>query len=78
MTGFLSSRSLTSASAFAEHLSSLDREQPGRELELVLPNYADHGDLPLQELPHEFVEGEVFVARDVVTVQSLRYIEHYP
>ena len=37
-----------------------------------------NGDLPLQELPREFVRGEVIVARDVTTVQSLRYIEHYP
>ena len=61
-----------------EHLSSLDHEQPGRELGLVFLNCADHGDLPLQELPREFVGGEVIVARDVTTVQSLRYIQHYP
>ena len=50
-----------------EHLSSLDREQPGRELWLVLPNRAYHGDLPLQELPCKFVGGEEIVARDVAT-----------
>ena len=56
----------------------LDREQPGRELGLVLPNRADHGDRPLQELPREFEGGEVIVAGDVTIVQCLHYIEHYP
>ena len=61
-----------------EHRSSLDREQPGRELWLVLPNRADYGEVPVQELSRELVGGEVIVARDVAPAQSLREVEHDP
>ncbi|CAB1418441.1 unnamed protein product [Pleuronectes platessa] len=61
-----------------ERRSSPDREQPGREFGLVLPNRADHGDVPLQELPRNFVGGEVIVARDVAPAQSIRVVEHDP
>ena len=45
---------------------------------LVLSNGANHGALPLQEMPAEFIRGEKIVTRDIVPPQSICHIKDNP